>query len=106
MQLQLMRNSRLHRSRLAIAMAAVLTLLSMFLYPGGTVLQSSSDRYSISHNFFSDLGMTVSYSQGPNLPGAVLFTAALLTLLGSVFLLLLEVVRLCSGSVRARRFAR
>jgi hypothetical membrane protein len=104
--LHLMRQNKLQLSRQAFAAAAVLTVLSMFLYPGGTVLESSTAGYSITHNFFSDLGMTVSYSQGPNVLGAFLFVAALLTLLSGVFVLLLEVVRLCSGSRRARSFAR
>src|SRR5262245_16726952 len=102
----LVRQSRLQWSRRAFAAAAVLTLVSMFLYPGGTVLVPSTARYSITHNFFSDLGMTVSYSRGPNLLGALLFVAALLTLLAGVFLQLLEIMRLCSGSGRARSFAR
>ena len=56
-----MRKNRFQRSRQAFAAAAVLTLVSMFLYPGGTVLESSTESYSITHNFFSDLGMTASY---------------------------------------------
>ena len=106
MRLHLTRESRLRSSRLAFIVAALLTLLSMLLYPGGTVLQPSPQRYSITRNFLSDLGMTVSYSGESNLLGAILFTTALLTLLGGVFVLLLEILRLCSTSRRARSFAR
>jgi hypothetical membrane protein len=99
--------SHRHRwSRLAFAAAAALTVLSMLRYPGGTVLDPSTRGYSLTRNFLSDLGMTVSYSQEPNLLGAVLFTTALLTLLAGVFPLLFHIARLCSRPPGARGLAR
>jgi hypothetical membrane protein len=97
---------RFRKIRWAFALAAALTLASMFCYPGGTPLDPTTTRYSLSHNFLSDLGMTVSYSGQRNRFGALLFVGGLLCLITGAALLLLAFVRLCSTSARARRFAR
>ena len=36
----------------------VLTIVAMFLYPGGTHLDPSAAHYEFTRNFFSDLGAT------------------------------------------------
>jgi hypothetical membrane protein len=64
----------------------VLTLAAMFAYPGGTVTDPTTSGYSFFHNFFSDLGRTVSPLGTPNTVAAVLFATAL-TLAGLALVL-------------------
>lgn len=59
------------------AQFAVLTLLAMLLYPGGTIGDPGTKGYSFFHNFFSDLGRTRTVSGEPNAPSMVLFMVAL-----------------------------
>lgn len=59
----------------------LLTVIAMFLYPGGTFSDSASPGYSFFENFFSDLGMSISHSGQPNTISRILFTFAL-TLVG------------------------
>jgi hypothetical membrane protein len=92
--------------RFALALAVVLIVGSMMLYPGGTVLDESTRGYSFAHNFLSDLGTTVTVSGGRNTLGAVLLSAAVivgvLALAGSF----VGTIRLLLPSPRARMFAR
>jgi hypothetical protein len=78
----------------------------MLRYPGGTTLNRSSEGYSLSLNFLSDLGMTVAYSGVSNALGALLFVMSLCALIVGLGSALLGFVRLYSRSVRARRWAR
>ncbi|MGC1385076.1 MAG: hypothetical protein WA823_14960 [Candidatus Acidiferrales bacterium] len=55
----------------------VLTLLAMALYPGGTHHSPDATRYLFTRNFFSDLGVTQTYSGKPNLLCEVIFIIAL-----------------------------
>ena len=45
----------------------------MILYPGTTHFDQSSIGYSFTHNFFSDLGRTVTYSGDPNFLSSTCF---------------------------------
>jgi hypothetical membrane protein len=56
-----------------------LTILAMFVYPGGAAYVSNSDRYLFFQNFFSDLGATRTYSGKNNIVSAVLFVVALVS---------------------------
>ena len=60
------------RSRLAALVALILGAGAMARYPGGTPLDHTTERYSFSRNFLSDLGMTVAYDGRANLLGAAL----------------------------------
>lgn len=60
----------------------VLTILAMFLYPGGTFSDPTRAGYSFFHNFFSELGLTRTHAGAPNTASFVLFTVAL-TLAGA-----------------------
>ena len=76
-------------SGLGILQFFVVTLLCMFLYSGGTILQPELDVYSFTSNFFSDLGRTRTFTDQPNTLVFVLFTttvvlAGLATVLFSV----------------------
>ena len=55
----------------------VLTLAAMFLYPGGSKFEMQSTHYLFLHNYFSDLGGTISYSGLSNLASSALFFVAL-----------------------------
>ena len=66
----------------SIVMAAcflflVLTSLAMFFYPGGTRHAPGTKGYLFFENFFSELGLTRTYSGGSNNVSFLLFTAAL-----------------------------
>ena len=93
-------------ARWAVAIALALALGSMLLYPGGTLLDRSSPGYSASHNFLSDLGMTVAYAGQTNSVGALLFVLALVTVVLGLGGCLVGFIRLYSDAPRARRLAR
>ena len=66
----------------SIVMAAcflflVLTSLAMVFYPGGTRSAPGTKGYLFFENFFSELGLTRTYSGGPNNVSFFLFTVAL-----------------------------
>jgi hypothetical protein len=55
----------------------VLTSLAMVFYPGGTRPAPGTKGYLFFENFFSELGLSRTYSGGPNNVSFLLFTAAL-----------------------------
>lgn len=69
-----------HRARLTVGLALALAIGAMGRYPGGTALDATTLRYSLSRNFLSDLGMTVAYNHQPNRLGAGFFVLSLLLL--------------------------
>jgi hypothetical membrane protein len=77
------RESRFNRRQLlAWVMAAciqfvALTLVAMLAYPGGTVADPNAQGYLFFHNFFSDLGRTVTPLEQPNTLSFVIFVVAL-----------------------------
>jgi hypothetical protein len=60
----------------------VLTVIAMLTYPGGSIMDAPTSRYSFFSNFFSELGMTVTRSGEPNTVSMILFVTAL-TLAGA-----------------------
>jgi hypothetical membrane protein len=67
----------------------LLTVLAMFLYPGGTFSDPASPGYSFFENFFSDLGMSVSHAGQANTSSRAIFTLALAMVgLGLIFFFL------------------
>ena len=59
------------------ALFVVLTLIAMLTYAGGSVDNPSTRGYTFTHNFLSNLGMTVAESGRPNWISAILFFIAL-----------------------------
>jgi hypothetical protein len=55
----------------------VLTLAAMLVYPGGTKFDPDAPGYTFFHNFFSELGLTVTEAGAPNPIAAPLFFIAL-----------------------------
>jgi hypothetical membrane protein len=94
------------RARWAVGVAIALAIGAGTRYPGGTPLDPSSKGYSISHNFLSDLGMTVAYNDQANRLGAFLFVASLGILVVGLGGCLVGVVKLYSRSPGPRRLAR
>jgi len=77
----------------------VLNLAAMFFYPGGNINNPNQIGYSFIHNFFSDLGMTVSHSNENNMLSCVLFNSSL-CLSGVCFGMLFYTVRNSFGDYK------
>jgi len=93
-------------ARWAVGVATLLALASMIRYPGGTARDPLSTGYSLSHNFLSDLGMTVAYDGQPNTLGALLFALSLSILVFALGACLAGFVPLYSEPPGARQLAR
>jgi hypothetical membrane protein len=65
------------RGRMAAGVATLLAIGSGLRYPGGTFRDHATPGYSLTHNFLSDLGMTVAHSGEPNRLGGLLFVLSL-----------------------------
>lgn len=89
-----------------MGVAIALALGAMWRYPGGTVLDPSTAAYSLSENFFSDLGMTVAYNGQSNRLGAALFVASLLALVAGAGIVLRDIWRVHEVSMSSRAWAR
>tara|TARA_Y100000590_G_scaffold447660_1_gene583197 strand:- start:57 stop:737 length:681 start_codon:yes stop_codon:yes gene_type:complete len=76
----------------AILIFILLSLVAMYLYPGGTLNNPNQEHYSFIHNFFSDLGTTVSYSGVDNMVSCIIFNSSL-CIIGVSFLLLFLKIR-------------
>jgi hypothetical protein len=68
------------RAAWTVGVSFVLAVGAGLRYPGGTLLDASIDRYSMSLDFLSDLGMTAAYDGAPNRLGASPLAASLLLL--------------------------
>ena len=84
----------------------MLTLGSVFSYPGGSRLDHAAAGYSFSHNFLSDLGMTVTYSGRTNSLGSLMFTIAMTIVVFGLAGVLVGFARLYSETRAARRLSR
>lgn len=94
------------RVRWTVGLALALAVGAMLRYPGGTALDATTEGYSMSRNFLSDLGMTVAYNHQPNHLGASLFVASLLLLILGLGGGLATIVSLHWADPGARRWAR
>jgi hypothetical protein len=94
------------RANWTVAAAIALAGGAMIQYPGGTMLDAATSRYSFSRNFLSDLGMTVAYDGQPNQVGAALFVLSLLVLVAGLGSCLLDIARQLSAYSAARRWTR
>ena len=89
-----------------VGLGLALALGAMLRYPGGTALDAATKGYSMSRNFLSDLGMTVSYSGRSNSFGASLFVASLLVLVIGLGGSLAAIIRLLLADPGSRRWGR
>ena len=70
--------------RLALGLFILLQILGMLVYPGGTMHDSSTMGYSLSQNFFSDMGAYVARNGDPNYLSMIFFAFSL-TIVGITF---------------------
>jgi len=73
----------------------------MLVYPGGTYRDHSTSGYQFFHNFFSDLGASVTFSGQQNTIGAALFVVSLVVLVVGMGGILAGLARVYSRSPRA-----
>jgi len=52
----------------------ILTIICMFLYQGGNIIDHSAGAYSFTLNYFSDLGRTTTFTGAPNVPVYIIFS--------------------------------
>ena len=71
----------------SILIFIVFNLTAMMFYPGGTIGNPSTQGYSFTENFFSDLGNSVSHSGENNIISFILFNFSL-SLCGLTFIVL------------------
>ncbi|MCY3413109.1 MAG: hypothetical protein INQ03_15835 [Candidatus Heimdallarchaeota archaeon] len=93
------KTSMLFMSQLGAVQFIILTLIAMLIYPGGSMLNPTSEHYSFHNNFFSDLGRTKSISGEENMEGYVLFTTAMIIAGASITLLFKTSGSLYNGEV-------
>ena len=67
-------------------------IVAILLYPGGTIHNEAQMGYSFTHNFFSDLGQTISHSNVSNIYSCILFNSTLI-ICGITFIMLFYSVR-------------
>lgn len=91
---------------LACGLFVLLTLLAMLSYPGGTYLDHGSEGFSLTSNFFSDLGRTRTRLGGPQAASRVLFTAALLLVAGALMTFFIAFAGLVRYERAGRLFSR
>jgi hypothetical membrane protein len=84
-------------TRYGAILAAVLTIIAMFLYPGGTVLNPNTSGYSFFQNSLSDLGATVAWNGHVNPSSRIHLAASVMLVLAGVGCFG-SLVRLYSGS--------
>ena len=93
-------------ARIATVIAAILTIVAMFAYPGGTALDATTHGYRFHQNFLSDLGMTISFSGRPNRLGATLFIVSVSLIALALLACLAVLVKLLATTTVTRRLAR
>ena len=81
---------------MAAGVATLLAIASGLRYPGGTFRDHATSGYSLTHNFLSDLGMTVAHDGEPNRIGALLFVLSLTILVVGMGACLFGFVRIHS----------
>ena len=59
--------------RIAAVLFILLQILGMQVYPGGTMYDASTEGYSFSMNFFSDMGAYVARNGEPNYLSMMIF---------------------------------
>jgi len=84
----------------------LLTIIAMFLYPGGTTLHHHARGYTFFENFLSDLGRVTAISGQSNLPARICFTLALSAGGLGIALFFLALLPFFTGSSRTRWLSR
>lgn len=71
---------------IAAVLFILVTALAMILYPGGDYLDNQTTHYSLTRNFFSDLGVSRTYSHASNDASMILFIISMVLVGVSIIL--------------------
>ena len=63
--------------RIATAIFILLQIVGMIVYPGGTLHDVSTEGYSFTNNFFSDMGTYAARNGDPNYLSMIIFAFSL-----------------------------
>ncbi len=80
--------------------------IAVEFYGGGNIVNPSEQGYSFIYNYWSDLGMTVAWSGGPNLTSRIFFTLAMVIWGLTFFPSILALPSLFSETARNRWFVK
>ena len=83
----------------------LLTAIAMLFYPGGSIRDENSQGYSFFINFFSELGMTETYTGEPNTVSAILFFIALTVSGLTLVLFFIGFKQIFNSSIAAQIFS-
>ena len=75
-----MRKTFIKQGYFGISIFSLLCLISMVLYPGGTIIDSSTVGYLFLYNFLSNLGEWTAKNGEPNFYSAILFNISMIVL--------------------------
>ncbi len=75
-----MRKTFIKQGYFGISIFSLLCLISMILYPGGTIIDSSTVGYLFFYNFLSNLGEWAAKNGDPNFYSAILFNISMIVL--------------------------
>jgi antibiotic biosynthesis monooxygenase (ABM) superfamily enzyme len=75
-----MRKTFIKQGYFGISIFSLLCLISMILYPGGTIIDSSTVGYLFFYNFLSNLGEWTAKNGDPNFYSAILFNISMIVL--------------------------
>ena len=75
-----MRKTFIKQGYYGISIFSLLCLISMILYPGGTIIDSSTVGYLFFYNFLSNLGEWTAKNGDPNFYSAILFNISMIVL--------------------------
>ena len=75
-----MRKTFIKQGYFGISIFSLLCLISMVLYPGGTIIDSSTVGYLFFYNFLSNLGEWTAKNGDPNFYSAILFNISMIVL--------------------------
>ena len=79
---------------LGIFLFVSFNLLAFYFYPGGTIIDPSTEGYLFFYNFLSNLGEWVAKNGEDNIVSAYLFNSSMLTLALSYFLFYVSYLRI------------
>ena len=94
------------QSFVGIFLFFILNLIAMFLYPGGTIIDSTTEGYLFFYNFFSNLGEWTAQNGMDNFYSALLFNLSMLILALSYTLFYMSYYKFFLDEKRSKIFIR
>ena len=87
-------NFKYWQGYIGIGIFVIFNTLAMFLYPGGTILDSNTDGYHFFYNYFSNLGEWTARNGEINTVSAYLFNSSLIVFAVSYFSFFISFIKL------------